>query len=362
MDINLIAPLNHLGYGVVGYNILKGLANAGHGVAYFPIGDVRWAGDPHLKALVEGARQNATFYTPNAPCIRIWHQHELDMFVGSPRIGWPIFELNRFQPREAHHLKSVDKLFVCSQWAKDVVVKELGLTDVHVIPLGVDEKTFFYDKQEHEKRPHWTRSTTIFLNVGKWEIRKGHTELLEAFNKAFDPKDDVELWMINDNPFIRSETVDENEEWKRRYSNSKMGRNIKFLPRFEAHEHLRKVFHHVDCGVFPSHAEGWNLEIPELMACGVHIIATNYSGHTEFLTKDNAKLLDVAGMELAKDGKWFHGHGEWCTFSVDQLVEHMRSIHEMKQSGKLGLNEAGIETAKKFTWQNSIKKIEEALA
>lgn len=358
MDINLIAPLNNLGYGVVGYNILKALTAAKHGIAYFPIGDIKWAGDPMLKDIVDRARHNATFYTPEAPCIRIWHQHEMDMFVGAPRIGWPIFELNKFTDREKHHLRSVDKLLVCSNWAKEVINKELGI-DAHVVPLGVDEKTFYYDKAEADKRPAWTRGTTIFLNVGKWEVRKGHNELLEAFNKAFSTTDDVELWMINQNDFIG---VDGNEDWKRKYSNSAMGRNIKFLPRFETHEQLRKVFHHVDCGVFPSHAEGWNLEIPEMMACGVNIIATNYSGHTEFLSNSNARLLDVTGMELAKDGKWFHGQGEWCVFSVDQLASQMRDVHEMKQAGKLSLNQAGIETAKNLSWTNSVGRIEKALA
>lgn len=356
MDINLIAPLNQLGYGVVGYNVLKALSAANHGIAYFPIGDIKWSGDPMLKGLIDSVRHNATFYTPTAPCLRIWHQHELDMFVGSPRIGWPIFELNKFTDREKHHLRSVDKLFVCSNWAKEVVSKELNI-DASVIPLGVDTKTFYYDKAEVDKRPEWTRATTIYLNVGKWEVRKGHNELLEAFNKAFEPTDDVELWMINDNPFIGHE----NEEWKRKYSNSKMGRNIKFLPRFESHDSLRKVFHHVDAGLFPSKAEGWNLEIPEMMACGVNIIATNYSGHTEFVNEKNTRLLDVTGMELAKDGKWFHGQGEWCVFSVDQLVSHMRDVHDAKQSGKLSLNDAGIETAKNLSWTNTVKRIEEVL-
>lgn len=359
MNINLVAPLNSLGYGVVGYNVLKALMQAQHGVAYFPIGEARWSGDKNALNMIQAARNNSQFYDPKAPCIRIWHQHELDMFVGSPRIGWPIFELNKFTAREVHHLTSTDKLLVCSQWAKDVIIKELGVNDdfVSVVPLGVDETIFYHSKEEYESRPYWTRGTTIFINVGKWEVRKGHNELLEAFNKAFKPGDDVELWMINHNDFIGHE----NDEWRRKYADSPMGRHVKFLPRFDAHEHLRKIFHHADCGVFPSHAEGWNLEIPEMMACGLHIIATNYAGHTEFLTPENSHMLDVAGMELAKDGKWFHGQGEWCVFSIDQLVEHMRNVHEMKQSGKLGLNEAGIETAKRLSWHNTVSKIEEAL-
>ena len=63
----------------------------------------------------------------------------------------------------------------------------------------------------------------------------------------------------------------------------------------------------VDVGIFPSRAEGWNLEILELMSCGKHIITTNYSAHTEFCNKENALLVDIDELETAYDGKWFLG-------------------------------------------------------
>jgi glycosyltransferase involved in cell wall biosynthesis len=359
-DINLVAPINQLGYGVVGANILKALNKAGKNVALWPVGGrVEWPGDSYFQGVVKKGMFNAQFYNEVAPSLRIWHQFELDMFPGrGRRVAWPIFELDKFNDRELHHLKRVDHIVVCSEWAKSVIEANGIDVPVTVVPLGVDPELFYCNEAERASRAYWLKDATVFINVGKWEKRKGHEELLAAFNAAFSPRDNVELWMINDNPFIGHE----NDIWKKKYANSAMGPNIKFFPRFEGHHQMRKVFAHVDCGVFPSHAEGWNLEIPELMACGAHIIATDYSAHTQFLADENSFKIDSTGLEEAHDGKWFNGQGNWTTFDIDQLVERLREVHERKQSGELGLNTAGIETAKGLTWERSVECLEEALS
>jgi len=378
MFVNLIAPINNLGYGVTGFNVLKALHKAGHQVSLFPVNNPLQDRDlePYLKdiEIIKTSLANAKLYDPTAPCVRIWHQHELDKFVGKgERIGWPIFELNKFKDQELHQLNSVDRLFVCSEWAKTICQENGVNVPIDVIPLGVDPEVFFVDSDARKNRPYWTKDTTVFLNVGKWEVRKGHNELCEAFSKAFTKDDDVKLWMMNTNDFIGPKG---NETWKRKYISSELGMKVDLLPRMKTQEQMRQVFNHVDFGVFPAHAEGWNLEVIELMACGVPSIVTNYSGHTEFCNRINSFLVEPKGMEPAKDGVWFHGEGEWCTYSVDDLVDKMREAHGLKQtevnnlkpdvepvySGALGrrIHECNI-TAKKFTWENSVKKIVEVL-
>lgn len=355
MFLNLVAPINQLGYGVVGFNVLKAAVDRGHTVSYFPIGNVSWDSDLNF---VKKCIENSKTFDAEAPSIRIWHQHDLAMFPGGgERIGWPIFELNKFTDVERNHLESVDKLFVCSDWARNVLIENDIQTPAEVVPLGVDPKVFFVDEQARDNRAYWTRNKTVFVNVGKWEVRKGHVELLEAFNKAFKPEDQVELWMLNHNPFIGVE----NENWKTRYIGSPMGQNIKLLPRVNSQAELRALFNTVDFGVFPAHAEGWNLEIIELMACGVPSIVTNYSGHTQFCNENNSFLVEPNGMTAAQDGKWFHGQGEWCTYDIDALVEAMRAAHDAKQSGQSNKREACLSTATDFTWDNSFGIIEEAL-
>ena len=355
MLVNLVAPINQLGYGVVGCNVLKSLQEAGHETSYFPIGQPSWDSD---LSFVKSAIEKAKLFDSSAPSVRIWHQNELSMFPGGgARIGWPIFELNKFTDLELHHLNSVDRLFVCSEWAKQVCIDNGITVPVSVVPLGVDTSVFKRDENMVNHRAYWTRDKTVFINVGKWEVRKGHNELLEAFNKAFTPEDDVELWMINHNPFIGRE----NEAWKTKYLASNMGGSVRILPRVNSQMELAAVFNSVDFGVFPAHAEGWNLEPLELMACGVPSIVTNYSGHTEYLNATNSFLVEPDGMESAQDGKWFHGQGEWCTFDVDKLVDAMKAAHEYKQSGSKSLEEGMKATVEKFTWANTIKTIEEAL-
>jgi glycosyltransferase involved in cell wall biosynthesis len=360
MFVNLISPLNSLGYGNVGYNILKHLYKDGHSVSFFPIGNPEWMGDPDANDIVKNTMKNASLYNPSAPCIRIWHQNDLAMFVGNgKRIGFPIFELDKFNQQEIHHLSSVDELFVCSNWAKGVVEENSINVPTHVVPLGVDSSVFYNDEQAKAGRPWWTKDTTVFINVGKWEVRKGHNELCEAFSKAFTQDDNVELWMLNHNPFIENE----NELWKRKYIGSPLGSKIKILPRVNTQHELRTIFNQVDYGVFPARAEGWNLEILELMACGVPSIATNYSGHTEYLNEKNSLLLQPTGKEPANDGRWFHGDGQWAHFDLDELVGLLRHAHELKQSG--GREKFAphlIETVNKFGWNNTARSLIKSLA
>ncbi len=362
MFVNLVSPINPLGYGVVGFNVLNTFMEKGHSVSLFALGDVQWESNPEAIEKIKKSAANSQFFDPDAPSLRIWHQHDMAMFPGrGKRLGWPIFELNEFTDKETHHLESVDELLVCSKWAKEVVAANGIDKPTHVIPLGVDRKVFYVDQAAKDKRPYWNRESTVFINVGKWEVRKGHNELLEAFCKAFTPEDNVELRMLNENPFIGLE----NENWKAKYISSPMGGKIRIFPRVNSQGEMRVLFNQVDFGVFPSHAEGWNLEPLELMACGVPSIVTNYSGHTEYVDSTTSLLLQPNGMVKAQDGKWFHGEGEWCNYDVDELVELLRAAHKMKQEGQdeyKAMSRACEERAQEYTWHNSVNKILEVIS
>jgi len=119
-----------------------------------------------------------------------------------------------------------------------------------------------------------------------------------------------------------------------------------------------------DCGVFPARGEGWNLELLEMMSCGKSVIATNYSAHTEFCNEENCFLVEIDEKEDANDGFWFRGQGQWASIQekqIDSLAEHMRNVHEKKKKDDLNINQAGIDTAKQFSWTNSAQKIIEAI-
>ena len=268
--INLITPINNLGYGVAGYNFLKGLYDVDPSVTLYPVGQPEPIGDQEM---IAKCINNQVDYDKNKPCVKIWHQHDLQSRVGKGKyFGFPIFELTDFNSHEFVSLNHCDEIMVCSDWAKGVVLDNLNIDNeqVHVVPLGVDTDVFY-------PAPLNKRSTTVFFNCGKWEKRKGHDVIVECFNNAFEHTDDVELWMMCDNPFIGNI----NNDWSELYKKSKLSSKIRILPRQKTQKDVRDIMALSDCGVFPSRAEGWNLELLEMMAIGKQVITTNYSAHTQ---------------------------------------------------------------------------------
>lgn len=345
LSLNMLAPINRLGYGQASFYIAKELNSLSN---------------LHLTVIGQTEQQDGFLqecanrpYHRHADCLRIYHQFALKEFIGKGRhVGFPIFELDEFTDAEKHQLNSLDMLFVCSDWAKGVCEANGINTEIHVVPLGVDRNIF------NEDRSNPIEGKTIFFNCGKWEVRKGHFEIAEAFSQAFRPGDPVELWLMCDNPFYPPKVT---QHFKNQFMKSPMAKQVRFVDRVGSHLQVAKIMSAVTAGVFPAKAEGWNLELLEMMSLGKHVIATNYSGHTQFCNKDNARLIEPTGTERAIDNIWFKGQGNWCTFSVQDLSILMSEIHMENMSGNLGINVAGIETAKRLTWTNTAEKIINAL-
>lgn len=344
--LNIVGPVNQTSYGYTTTNIVKALSDLTD-VALFPISSPQQI-DKSFIPSIQQSLDNARFYNHKAPCIRIWHQFALDLFVGKgPRIGFPIFELEQFTAQEIHQLSSVDHLFACSQWGVDVYLKNRTAEkkSCSVIPLGVDPSIFFPNKKPSSSGPY------IFLNMGKWEVRKGHDILVEAFNSAFSSSDNVELWMCNHNPFYSEE---ENKKWENLYKNSKLGHKVRIISRLSSHNEVARLMNKVHCGVFPSRAEGWNLEALEMMACGRDLVITDCTAHTEYIHDGDCYIVPTAGVEKAFDGKWFHGQGDWHKPDVEALAVQMRAAYENRKDD---FNDKNAKVGEKFTWHNSAAKI-----
>jgi len=349
--LNLIAPLGQTGYGVVGRNITYSLCEKDLNFSLFLIGNSAFPDTPEQELLIKRAIEKGQTFDYDAPCIKIWHQHDLNQFVGrGTHIGFPIFELDKFTEHEIHNLRYPDRLFVCSEWAREVIKDEVKHKDVKVVPLGIDPNIFY--PQNNESRQQNDDYPYTFINIGKWEVRKGHDVIVELFNSAFSKQDNVQLLLMPHNPFLSEE---EHQEWVNLYKSSDLGDKINILPPLKTHTDVANVISRADCGLFPSRAEGWNLELLEVMSMGKPVITTDYSAHTEFCNKNNSHLIDINKTEEAYDGKWFFGQGNWAALGenqLDQCIEYMRELYNSRPK-----NPEGVKTGQDFIWENSADKI-----
>lgn len=345
--LNLMCAMGLTGYGITSYNIYKELRKKVD-ITLFPMNGLTVDFEEDKINCIKDIEKQQN-YDPNNTFLKIWHQYDLATRIGKSKYGsLTFFEVDRLKPIETHMINNTDITFVASEWGKKILLDNGVTTPIVVSPLGVNLDVFDPESPSVKdvKKPN---DNYVFLNIGKWEIRKGHDFLIEAFNNAFTKEDKVELWMLNHNPFLNN---DQNLAWINLYKSSPLKDKINIISRLPKHEDVARLIHISDCGVFPARAEGWNNEIPEVMAMNKPVIATNYSAHTEYLNKNNAYLIDIDNLTEASDDKFFDGYGKWAELGdnqMEQLVQHMRFVY----NNNIKTNEDGLKRAKELTWSNT---------
>jgi glycosyltransferase involved in cell wall biosynthesis len=351
--ININCAIGKTGYGITSLNILKKLYEQDLEISLFPLGGNQVElNSENEKEIIQSTIKNAQSFDHNSPCLKIWHQFDLASRIGSGHYyAFPFFEVDKLKPVEKVHLNSCDGIFVASKWGKHILENNNITKPIYVAPLAVDLEIF--------KLPIKIKveDTYRFFHIGKWEHRKGQDFLIQAFNTAFKQEDNVELWLLPHNMFLKQE---EEKFWIDMAKNSKLGNKIKIFDRLPTQHHLAEYIFHGDCGIYLSRAEGWNNSILESMALNKPIIATNYSAHTEYCNNENSYLVNITETEVANDGKWFHGEGSWAKLGqqqLDQTVDLMKFVY----NNNIRTNPNGFNTAKKFTWDNTASIIHQTL-
>jgi glycosyltransferase involved in cell wall biosynthesis len=352
MKLNFQSPINPTGYGIASLNILRSLYLQ-YGdkldLAYYSIGSPTVSRKSDYDILVNLLKAGIDTASFDCPTIKIWHQFDLALRLGKgPYYAMPFFELDTFNNTEKAHMSVPDVLFVTSHWAQNVISDNGIKTRTIVVPLGVDLQIF-----DHNISPTEISSNYVFYNIGKWEVRKGHDILYKLFQDAFPTEKDVELRVLapqNTNNYSNEQDL---KEWQNKYSKDS---RIKIFNGFDNHLEVARFISNGDCGVFPSRAEGWNLELLESMAMNKPVITTNYSAHTEYCNKNNAFLVDIDEIESAYDGKAFQKQGNWAKISKkqkDALIDYMRYVYK----NNIRSNPEGVKTANSLTWNNTASTI-----
>jgi glycosyltransferase involved in cell wall biosynthesis len=327
-----------------------------HEVALFNLNEIKDDDiEDNDKILIHQALLNREKSDPYAPTLIIWHHFDLikhKLFKGK-HFAFPIFEVNSLTLNEVNHLESMDGIFVTSKWYKDIVNKYCKVP-CEVVNLGCS-----FERDLHPDKIVRNLKDTNFLVAGKWEIRKGQMEIIDCFNKVFYKTSAVKLNLLCHNGFIGAK---ENKKWEDYAKNSKLGNKINVLPRLKSHKDVRDLMLKNHFGVFTSKAEGWNMELHEMMTLDKPCITTNYSAHTEYCTPKNSYLVEIDSEEPAYDGIFFHGNGSWASLGksqLDSICDYMKYLHQKRLDDHLfyGINDS----VGGLTWKHSASKISQYL-
>ncbi|XVE68585.1 hypothetical protein DITRI_Ditri09bG0080200 [Diplodiscus trichospermus] len=271
------------------------------------------------------------------------------MFV----IGRTMFETDRLNAQHVKRCNRMNSVWVPTEFHVSTFVQS-GVDPAKVVKIVQPIDVKFFDPTKYEPLDiasianlvlgsKLTNSNPgkvfVFLSVFKWEFRKGWEVLLKAYLKEFSKDDGVVLYLLT-NPYHSSRDFD--NKIVQFVEDADMEKPVNgwapvyVIDSHIAHTDLPRLYKAANAFVLPSRGEGWGRPIVEAMAMSLPVIATNWSGPTEYLTEENSYPLPVERMSEVMEGP-FKGH-LWAEPSVGKLQELMRhvisNVEEARSKGK----------------------------
>jgi glycosyltransferase involved in cell wall biosynthesis len=246
-----------------------------------------------------------------------------------------MFETDRIPADWVARCNQMDEVWVPSQFnLRTFAQSGVPRHKLVVLPSLVDEDQFDPDRHQPLSLPG--RSKMNFLAMFEWSPRKGWDVLLSAYLREFSATDDVCLYLRT--YLVNEPDKDPSREIGQRIRSlgsslelgTKSWPHIEIISRQIPTFELPRLYKSVDCLVAPSRGEGWGRPQHEAMMMGLPVIATNWSGNTEFMNRDNAYLLDydlTVATNLEAGFRHYQGH-IWANPSEQHLRFLMRHIQQ----------------------------------
>ena len=185
--------------------------------------------------------------------------------------------------------------------------------------------------QNHNSLIFFSEKKFSFLFIFNYHSsieRKNPFHLIEAFNKAFEDTENVEL-------IIKTSGSKDYRETEKRLHNSIRGnKNIKIIDVDLDRNNVDHLINNCDCYLSLHHSEGFGLTLAEAMYLGKPTLASNYSGNTEFMNQNNSYLVDCNIGEIENPDTNFSSETIWGHPILEDTIDKMKMVYENKELRK----------------------------
>jgi glycosyltransferase involved in cell wall biosynthesis len=200
-------------------------------------------------------------------------------------------------------------------------IRTVSTAPVHIVPHVIDS----LPAPNVIPRADLSLAQDAFLFLYVFDVastfeRKNPLALVRAFRKAFGDRRDVQLLLKYHHPEYDPPAV----RLLERLAHS--APNIRTLNRSLPEDQISGLLYSCDCFVSPHRSEGFGLNIAAAMYFGKPVIATGYSGNTDFTTPANSFLIDYDLVGAQRDTGYYKANYVWAEPSEDHLVHLLRTV------------------------------------
>lgn len=242
-----------------------------------------------------------------------------NFFKGRYTILFLVWESEYIAPELAENLNLFNEIWTTSAYCKSIFEKNYNNpiiivphpVEVALSPIESQNKIEFFDKKKF--------SFLFLFSYHSSVERKNPFFLLNAFTTAFANKDDVEL-------VIKTVGASDYRKVKKRLLH-RLPNNIKIQDTVLDKNNVNHLINECDAYVSLHHAEGFGLTLAEAMYLGKPVIATNYSGNTEFMNEDNSFLVKYKLATIEKPDRTFCAKTLWADPLLEDAVEKLQLVY-----------------------------------
>ena len=268
---------------------------------------------------------------------------------GRYKIGFTMLETDRIPGEWVRQANQMDEVWVPSNFNAQTFQASGVSRPIHVIPLGVDPNYFNPKIARYPLSGVYT-----FLSVFEWGERKMPEILLKAFSDEFRTDEQVVLICktVNGDPRVKVHGQIAALNLGRMEERIHLSLN-QFIPTAQ----LGALYCSADCFILPTRGEGWGMPVIEAMACGLPVIATDWSAHCDFMNAENAYPLEVDRLVPAIAKCPYYEGFSWAEPSYSHLRRLMRHVFENRAEAREKGQKASNDVLSHWTWDCAAKKI-----
>ena len=250
---------------------------------------------------------------------------------GRFNIGYWAWELSDFPEIWARSFGYTDEVWTPSHFTRDAIASRSPVP-VKVIPHSIDP--IFMKEISVDRLKFAIHSGTyvfaFFFDFHSYLERKNPIGLIEAYKKAFGNRKDVELLIKS------SHGIDHPEEFDAVKAAS-TGANVRVMDCVLTREEKYELMMACDCYISLHRSEGFGLTLAEAMMCSKPVIATAYSGNTDFMTDSYSLPVPYRLVPIKETHGPYMVGSHWADPDLDFAVDAMRRVESCREtSAELG--------------------------